>query len=190
MSDVLRIVAEFRERDTATPVLLMGYLNSIERMGYREFVARASEAGIDGVIVVNLPPEEAGEFATLMRQSDLDIIFLIAPTTTPSRIELIASRASGFIYYVALRGVTGANHLSTDGIAEQIAKIRACTDLPVMVGFGIKDGASARKVAPLADGVVVGSSLVMTMERLAREPGLIAAALEAQVRDIRAAIDR
>jgi tryptophan synthase alpha chain len=190
LSDVLGIVAEFRERDAATPVLLMGYLNSVERMGYREFVGRASEAGVDGIVVVNLPPEEAGEFGTMMREAGLDIIFLIAPTTTTSRIEVIASRASGFIYYVALRGVTGAHNLTTDGIAEQIAKIRACTAVPVMVGFGIKDGASARMVAPFADGVVVGTSLVTTMERYTREPAAIPAALEAQVRDIRSAIDR
>jgi tryptophan synthase alpha chain len=190
MSDMLRIVAEFRERDSTTPVLLMGYLNSVERMGYREFVNRAVEAGVDGMVVVNLPPEEAGEFGVLMRDRGLDIIFLIAPTTTPSRIETIASRASGFIYYVALRGVTGANHLTTDGIAEQIAMIRECTDVPVMIGFGIKDGSTARRVAPLADGVVVGTALVMTMERHTREPAVIPAALEAQVRDIRTAIDQ
>jgi tryptophan synthase alpha chain len=190
LSDVLRMVAEFRERDATTPVLLMGYLNSVERMGYREFVNRALDAGVDGMVVVNLPPEEAGEFGSLMRERGLDIIFLIAPTTTPSRIETIASRASGFIYYVALRGVTGATHLTTDGIAEQIAKIRACTDVPVMVGFGIKDGAAARMVAPLADGVVVGTSLVTTMEQHTRQAAAIPAALEAQVRDIRTAIDR
>jgi len=190
LSDVLDMVAQFRRDDTKTPVLLMGYLNSVERMGYREFVDRAVEAGVDGVIIVNLPPEEAHEFATLMRARDLDIIFLIAPTTTPGRIEAIAARASGFIYYVALRGVTGANHLTTDGIAEQIGKIRACTDVPVMVGFGIKDGATASRVAPLADGVVVGSSIVSTMERLQREPTRIPAALEAQVKEIRTAIDR
>ena len=190
LTDVLDIVAQFRRDDIDTPVLLMGYLNSIERMGYGQFVDRAVKAGIDGVIVVNLPPEEAREFAALMRERDLDIIFLVAPTTTPSRIETIAGRASGFIYYVALRGVTGANHLTTDGIAEQIEKIRACTDVPIMVGFGIKDGASASRVAPLADGVVVGSSIVSTMERLRHEPTKIPAALEAQVKEIRAAIDR
>jgi tryptophan synthase alpha chain len=190
LTDVLDMVAQFRNDDRDTPVLLMGYFNSIERMGYREFVARAVEVGVDGVIMVNLPPEEAHEFASLMRARDLDVVFLIAPTTTPSRIRTIAAQASGFIYYVALRGVTGANHLTTDGIAEQIAKIRACTDVPIMVGFGIKDGASASRVAPLADGVVVGSAIVTTMERLQREPAKIPAALEAQAREIRSAIDR
>lgn len=187
--DVLDIVAQFRTDDATTPVLLMGYFNSVERMGYRQFVDRAIAAGVDGMIVVNLPPEEAGEFGTVMREHDLDLIFLIAPTSTPSRIERIASQASGFIYYVALRGVTGANHLAVDGVGEQIEKIRARTSLPIMVGFGIKDGASARMVAPLADGVVVGSSIVMTMERWHDEPARIPAALEAQVREIRTAID-
>ena len=190
LSDVLDIVKQFRKDDANTPVLLMGYLNSFERMGYREFVDRAAKAGVDGVIVVNLPPEEAREFAALMHERDLDIVFLIAPTTTPGRIETIAARASGFIYYVALRGVTGANHLTTDGIAEQIERIRACTDVPIMIGFGIKDGASASRVAPLADGVVVGSSIVSTMESLQKEPMKIPAALEAQVKEIRTAIDR
>jgi tryptophan synthase alpha chain len=188
--DVLDIVREFRERDTQTPVLLMGYLNSVERMGYRSFVDRAAAAGVDGLIIVNLPPEESGELRPLMRERGLDLIFLIAPTTTPARIELIAPQASGFIYYVALKGVTGANHLRTDGIGEQIGRIRAHTDLPVMIGFGIKDGSTARLVAPLGDGVVVGSSLVTTMERHQLHPELIAAALREQVREIRTAIDQ
>jgi tryptophan synthase alpha chain len=187
--DVLDIVREFRERDAQTPVLLMGYLNSVERMGYRTFVDRAVGAGVDGMIIVNLPPEESGELRGLMRAQDLDLIFLIAPTTTADRIELIAPQASGFIYYVALKGVTGANHLRTDGIAAQIERIREHTDLPVMIGFGIKDGASARLVAPLADGVVVGSSLVTTMELNQNEPQRIAPALTTQVQEIRTAID-
>ena len=187
--DVLDIVREFRERDTTTPVLLMGYLNSIERMGYRAFVERAVVAGVDGMIVVNLPPEESTELLELMRARDLDLIFLIAPTTTPERIDLIAPLASGFIYYVALKGVTGANHLSTEGIGDQIERIRARTELPIMIGFGIKDGATARRVAPLADGVVVGSSLVITMELNQHQPERIAAALNGQVQEIRAAID-
>ncbi len=188
LSDVLEIVATFRRQDARTPVLLMGYLNSVERMGYRTFVDRASAAGVDGAIIVNLPPEESGELRQIMRAQDLDLIYLIAPTTTPARIQLIARHASGFVYYVALKGVTGANHLKTDGIAAQIERIRAHTDLPVMVGFGIKDGATARLVAPLADGVVVGSSLVTTMAR--NRPGDIPGALNAQAREIRTAIDQ
>ena len=187
---VLDMVREFRAQDTSTPVLLMGYLNSVERMGYGEFVARAADAGVDGMILVNLPPEEAGELAQLMRARKLDLIFLVAPTTTPERIALIAAQASGFIYYVALKGVTGANHLRTEGIAEQIERIRACTELPIMIGFGIKDGAAARLVAPLADGVVVGSALVTTMERKQLQPQQIPDSLTSQLREIRAVLDR
>jgi len=189
LADILDIVTEFRAQDATTPVLLMGYLNSIERMGYGEFVNRAAAAGVDGLILVNLPPEEAGELLESMRARGLELIFLIAPTTTPERIRLIAGHAGGFIYYVALKGVTGATHLRIDGIAEQIARIRSHTDIPIMIGFGIKDGTSARMVAPLADGVVVGSSLVTTMERLEREPERIPPALREQILEIRTAID-
>ena len=187
--DILDVVREFRAEDAMTPVLLMGYLNSVERMGYREFVNRAAAAGVDGLVIVNLPPEEAGELLELMRARGLELIFLVAPTTTPQRIGLIAAKAGGFIYYVALKGVTGAMHLRTDGIAEQIARIRSHTDLPIMIGFGIKDGTSARMVAPLADGVVLGTSLVATMERHQQEPQRIASALREQIQEIRTAID-
>jgi len=189
LADILDVVRDFRADDTATPVLLMGYLNSVERMGYREFVNRAASAGVDGVIFVNLPPEEAIELRDLMRAREMDLIFLIAPTTTPERVRVIAGHAGGFIYYVALKGVTGASHLRTDGIAEQIALIRSHTDLPIMIGFGIKDGGTARMVAPLADGVVVGTSLVTTMERHQQQPERIAPALRKQLRENRTAID-
>jgi tryptophan synthase alpha chain len=189
LTDILEVVQQFRAEDATTPVLLMGYLNSVERMGYREFVNRAVAAGVDGMVLVNLPPEEAGELLELVRARGLELIFLIAPTTTPERIGLIAKQAGGFIYYVALKGVTGASHLRADGISEQIARIRSHTDLPIMIGFGIKDGASARMVAPLADGVVLGTSLVNTMERHQHEPDRIPAALEGQLREIRTAID-
>ena len=189
LTDVFEMVREFRARDAVTPVLLMGYLNSIERMGYREFVTRAADAGIDGMIVVNLPPEEARELHALMRAREMNLIFLIAPTSTPARIERIAAEASGFIYYVALKGVTGANDIRTDGIADQVARIRAHSDLPIMVGFGIKDGATARAIGMLADGVVVGTALVTTMEHNQRQPERIAPALTTQLAEIRAALD-
>ena len=189
LADILDLVSEFRSQDATTPVLLMGYLNSVERMGYREFVDRAAAAGVDGMVLVNLPPEEAGELLELTRARGLELIFLIAPTTTPDAIRLISGQAGGFIYYVALKGVTGASHLRTDGIAEQIARIRAHTDLPIMIGFGIKDGTSARMVAPLADGVVLGTSLVTTMERHQHAPDRIASALREQLLEIRTAID-
>ncbi len=187
--DVLEMVREFRTLDTTTPVLLMGYLNSIERMGYQEFVTRAADAGVDGMIVVNLPPEEAHELRELARAREMNLIFLIAPTSTPARIERIAADASGFIYYVALKGVTGANDLKSDGIAEQIARIRAHSALPIMVGFGIKDGATARSIGTLADGVVVGTALVTTMDHNQGQPERIAPALTTQLLEIRAALD-
>lgn len=187
--DVIELVREFRTRDTATPVLLMGYLNSIERMGYRVFVSRAADAGIDGMILVNLPPEEAHDLHAMMRAREMNLIFLVAPTSTPARIERIAAEASGFIYYVALKGVTGSNALRTDGISEQVARIREHTDLPIMVGFGIKDGATARAIGPLADGVVVGTALVTTMADNLQQPERIAPALKAQLLELRAALD-
>lgn len=187
--DVLAMVSEFRERDTATPIVLMGYLNSFERMGYGPFVERAARAGVDGLIVVNLPPEEATELRQLMRAHQMDLIFLVAPTSTPKRIERIVSDASGFVYYVSLKGVTGADHLRHEGIREQVARIRKYTTLPVMVGFGIKDGVAARAIAAMADGVVIGSVLVNTMERSRAEPDAIPAALRAQVGEFRSAMD-
>ena len=188
--DIFAMVSRFRERDQTTPIVLMGYLNSVERMGYRLFVERAQKAGVDGLIVVNLPPEEAGELRQLMLAHELDLIFLVAPTSTSTRIAAIAAQASGFVYYVSLKGVTGADHLRQDGIAAQVSRIREHTALPVMVGFGIKDAESARSVAALADGVVIGSVLVTTMELHRSETDLIPAALQAQVAAMRAALDR
>jgi tryptophan synthase alpha chain len=188
--DILDMVARFRERDQKTPIVLMGYLNSVERMGYREFVERAAKAGVDGLIVVNLPPEEAGELRQLMLAYSLDLIFLVAPTSTGLRIASIAAQASGFVYYVSLKGVTGADHLRHDGVAGQVGRIREHTALPVMVGFGIKDADTARAIAELADGVVIGTILVTTMERHRAQPELIPGALQAQVATIRTALDR
>jgi len=185
----LAIVREFRRDDADTPIVLMGYLNPIERFGYAEFVAAAAAAGVDGLIILNLPPEAADDVRAMMREHDLDLIFLVAPTTTAARVSFIAERATGFVYYVSLKGVTGADHLRLDGIAEQVARIRAATALPVMVGFGIKDGASARAVARLADGVAVGSALVTTMERHGDDLERMCAALREQIGEMRNAID-
>jgi tryptophan synthase alpha chain len=185
----LEIVRDFRRADAATPIVLMGYLNPIERFGYREFVAVAASAGVDGLIIVNLPPEAADEMRQAMHPHELDLIFLVAPTTTADRIALITARAAGFVYYVSLKGVTGADHLRLDGIAGQVARIRRETDLPVLVGFGIKDAAAARRVAQVADGVVIGSALVDTMERLGDDRAAMCTALQAQARELRLAID-
>lgn len=188
LTDVLAAVSAFRKVDAATPVLLMGYLNVFLKMGLERFCRGAALAGVDGVIVVNMPPEEAGEFRAQLTAQGLDLVLLLAPTTTTSRAAVIAAAASGFLYYVSYKGVTGARHLDTDSIARQLARLRpALGDLPLLVGFGIKDGATAAQVARHADGVVVGSALVETMggTRTADIP----ARLTAQVREIRAALD-
>lgn len=160
LHDVLSMVRQFRQQDNTTPIVLMGYLNPIEIMGYKDFAEQASQAGVDGVLVVDMPPEEAGGFTTLMTQYDINTIFLISPTTDSERIAKINEYASGYLYYVSLKGVTGANTLDIDSVNEKLQLIRSITDLPVGVGFGIKDGETAQAVARIADAVVVGSALV------------------------------
>lgn len=160
LHDVLKMVKQFRQQDTVTPIVLMGYLNPIEIMGYSAFANQAAEAGVDGVLVVDMPPEEAEEFTGLMNQHDINTIFLVSPTTDSRRIAKINQFASGYLYYVSLKGVTGANTLDIDSVKEKLQQIRSITDLPVGVGFGIKDGETAQAVARIADAVVVGSALV------------------------------
>ena len=189
LADVLGMVADFRSTDSTTPVVLMGYLNSVLRMGYEPFARAAKHAGVDGLIMVNLPPEEAQPVQQALRGEDIDLIFLVAPTTTRRRASTIAARASGFIYYVSLKGVTGADHIQTSSVEEKVTALREVCDLPIQVGFGIKDAASAKAVAQVADGVVVGSVLVDAMGRLAGDPSAIPAALEGQVKILRDAID-
>jgi tryptophan synthase alpha chain len=188
LASVLACVREFRTRDDRTPVVLMGYANPIERYGVPRFVADAAAAGVDGVLVVDYPPEECEAFAAQLRASGLDAIFLLAPTSTDERIRAVGRMASGFVYYVSLRGVTGAGHLDTGAVAQAVPRIRAHVKVPVGVGFGIRDGASARAVAQVADAVVIGAALV---GRLAGEPRDNAAASAAAfIADIRAAMDR
>ena len=160
LSDVLAMVAEFRIKDSETPVVLMGYANPIEVMGCSVFAEAAQRAGVDGVLTVDMPPEEASESNAIFRQHGLDTIFLIAPTTSNQRTEQICAMATGYIYYVSLKGVTGAGHLDTAEVESKVGFIKQTTDLPVCVGFGIKDADSARTIAKYADGVVVGSVLV------------------------------
>ncbi len=160
LSDVIEMVKQFRNDDNDTPVVLMGYLNPIEIMGYKRFAELVSDAGVDGVLIVDMPPEEATEFTALMTEHEINTIFLISPTTSAERIEKINKFASGYLYYVSLKGVTGANTLDIDSVTEKLQQIRAITDLPVGVGFGIKDGITARAVSRVADAVVVGSALV------------------------------
>jgi len=165
LSRVLDMVREFRASDNTTPLVLMGYANPVEHMGHAAFADAASAAGVDGSLIVDIPPEEVEALGSELRRAGMDNIFLVAPTTPEARVASIAARASGFIYYVALKGVTGAGNLDTDDVASHVATIRRHTDLPVAVGFGIKDAASAVRVGAIADGVVVGSALVDLLAR-------------------------
>ena len=162
---VLDLVREFRRDNTETPVVLMGYANPIERFGHDAFAEASADAGVDGLITVDLPPEEAERLDNALIQVGIDNIFLISPTTAYERIKTIVARARGFIYYVAVKGVTGSGRLDVDEVAERVAVIRGLTDLPVAVGFGIKDAESAQRVAGVADAVVVGSALIDEMVR-------------------------
>ena len=162
---VLDLVREFRRDNTETPVVLMGYANPIERFGYDAFAEASADAGVDGLITVDLPPEEVERLDNALIQVGIDNIFLISPTTAYERIKTIVARARGFIYYVAVKGVTGSGRLDVDEVAERVAVVRGLTDLPVAVGFGIKDAESAQRVAGVADAVVVGSALIDEMVR-------------------------
>lgn len=189
LRDVLGMVREFRRRDDVTPVVLMGYLNPVEMMGYDTFAQAAQEAGVDGVLTVDLPPEEAAGLVDALRGRQLDPIFLIAPTSTPERIERICANASGFVYYVSLKGVTGAATLDVAAVAASLAQIRTVTALPIGVGFGIRDADAAARVAGIADAVVVGSALVKTVEAGAARPQDIAGQVGRQLAAMRAAMD-
>jgi tryptophan synthase alpha chain len=164
LKDVLTTVVAFRRTDAVTPVVLMGYANPIEAMGTTTFADRAREAGVDGVLVVDYPPEEAGEFAALLEERDVAAIFLLSPTTPETRIALVAKIARGYVYYVSLKGVTGAGHLDTADVARKLAEIRKHVALPVGVGFGIRDAASAQAIAADADAVVIGSRIIQEIE--------------------------
>ncbi len=160
---VLELVTEFRRENDQTPVLLMGYANPVERMGYAAFADAAAQAGLDGLLTVDIPPEEVATLNRELQRVGIDNIFLVAPTTPAQRMQRIADEASGFIYYVSLKGVTGAGHIDTEAVRARLTQIRSHTALPIAVGFGIKDAQSARALAGSADGVVVGSALVDTV---------------------------
>ena len=192
LRDVLALVTRFRETNAVTPIILMGYANPVERMGYSTFADACADAGVDGVITVDLPPEEVAALNEELKRVSVDNIFLISPTTPSARVATIATAASGFIYYVAVKGVTGSGQLDTDEVAHNLGGIRAVTDLPVAVGFGIKDATSAKAIAALADGVVVGSALVDTVAKQIADGADKAQALAAGIdliADIRKGVD-
>lgn len=189
LTDILAMVAAFRQTDQTTPVVLMGYLNPIEIMGYATFAKAAQTAGVDGVLTVDLPPEEGGDVLPLFREHGLDPIFLVSPTTPSVRMQSIAAAASGFIYYVSLKGVTGANTLDVGQVADRIGQIRAFTSLPLGVGFGIKDAATAAAVAGVADAVVVGSAIINQVEATPDDHAIIMNRISDLLSSMRQAMD-
>jgi tryptophan synthase alpha chain len=187
LHDVLEIVKNFREQNQTTPVVLMGYLNPIEIMGYETFVVQAESVGVDGVLTVDMPPEEMRQFAELLRSHTLAPIFLLAPTTTTERIKRIVAQASGYLYYVSLKGVTGSANIDMTSVAKKVAEIRQNTELPIGVGFGIKDAESAAKVAQVSDAVIVGSALVKLVETTPKDQLLDT--VSAFLKELRQAMD-
>lgn len=165
LRDVLEVVRRFRERDTQTPVVLMGYCNPVHKMGYEQFAQAAAQAGVDGVLTVDHPIETITPLQEALQQHNIDCIFLLAPTTTEERMQAIAQKASGFVYYVSLKGVTGSAQLDTTDVANKIAVLRRYISLPIGVGFGISDARSAAQIAAVADAVIVGSRIVKEIEQ-------------------------
>jgi tryptophan synthase alpha chain len=187
LADVLNFVVDFRKKDSTTPVVLMGYANPIEAMGVEKFVAAAKAAGVDGVIVVDYPPEECGPFADLCGKAGIDCIFLLAPTSTDARIREVARVGTGYLYYVSLKGVTGVKSVDAEEVAAQLPRLRSASKLPVGVGFGIKDAESARAIGRIADAVIIGSRIVQEIESAGA--GQAVARVKALLAPIRKALD-
>lgn len=187
LKDVLTMVAEFRKSDAYTPVVLMGYANPVEAMGYEKFTARARECGIDGVLTVDYPPEECAEWAGYLKRQQIDAIFLLSPTTPQARIERVAEMAQGYVYYVSLKGVTGALNLDLNDVINKLAQLRSIISIPIGVGFGIRDGTTAKAVAEVADAVVVGSRIIEEIESSSK--GEVLTNVYHLVKSLRSAID-
>jgi tryptophan synthase alpha chain len=187
--DVLQLVAEFRKLDQETPVVLMGYLNPVEKMGYENFAQQASTCGIDGTIIVNLPPEEATDLSCYLEQYDIESVYLLAPTTTPERAGRISSKSRGFVYYVSLKGTTGAGSLDTAEVSEKVRALKKIVTMPLFVGFGIKNGPTAAAVAQESDGVVVGSVIVDHMALHENNIAELETSVVTLVKEIRSALD-
>ena len=188
LKQIFELVAEFRKSNHNTPVVLMGYANPIEALGYKKFIDLAEASGVDGVLVVDYPPEESVELAKHLESHHIDPIYLLSPTTTEARIEQVAKLSRGYVYYVSLKGVTGAKHLDLSDVAKKLPQIRACTKLPVGVGFGVRDAQTAKAVAELADAVVVGSRIVEEVENSTKQEVL--SRVSALVKELRQAIDQ
>ncbi len=189
LRDVINMVKAFRETDQDTPVVLMGYLNPVEVMGYEAFAKVASQAGVDGLLTVDMPPEEATEMLVHLQRYEIDPIFLLAPTSNSVRMEKIAQSASGFVYYVSLKGVTGAASLDVSSVETKVGEIRQHTDMPIGVGFGISNAESAAAVSKIADAVVVGSVLVKQIAANKDTPEKIVPALSITLSEMRKAMD-
>jgi tryptophan synthase alpha chain len=191
MTQVLAMVRTFRERDNATPVVLMGYANPVERYdlhhGAGSFIRDAAAAGVDGLLVVDYPPEECEAFAAQLKAAGMDLIFLLAPTSTPQRMQQVARIASGYVYYVSLKGVTGAGHLDTDAVGQMLPRIREHVSIPVGVGFGIRDAATAQAIGRVADAVVIGTRIIQLAEGQPRDK--VVPAVASFLREIRQALD-
>lgn len=189
LRDVIAMVTEFRTKNADTPVVLMGYLNPVEAMGYETFAKAAQQAGIDGVLMVDMPPEESGDNARIFAEHELDIIYLIAPTTTDARISEIAKYSTGYVYYVSIKGVTGSAAIDVDDVSKKLERIRSRVSIPVGVGFGINNGEAAAAVATVADGVIVGSALVNKIAANADNPAKAITEVKAVLAEMRAAMD-
>ena len=188
LENVLEMVAEFRKTDNETPVILMGYANPVESIGYQKFSAKAKECGVDGVLVVDYPPEECEEWLESLKLNRIDAIFLLSPTTPERRIQQVAKRAQGFVYYVSLKGVTGAAHFDLNEVERKLTDLRAHISIPIGVGFGIHDSVTARAVSELADAVVVGSRIIKEIEKSSKEEILMN--VSGLVKSLRSAIDK
>ncbi|WP_328189868.1 tryptophan synthase subunit alpha [Marinobacter sp. OP 3.4] len=189
LRQVTAMVKTFREQDPHTPVVLMGYLNPMEAMGYEAFADAAADAGVDGILTVDLPPEEADEVAPLFTQRQMDSIFLLSPTTTDDRIRAISEHSSGYVYYVSIKGVTGAASIDVEEVGRKVANVHRITALPVGVGFGIRDAETAAAVGKVSDGVIVGSVLVDTIARHQSDPAGLKQALTDLLHPMREALD-
>ena len=189
LRDTLGMVRSFRQRDEDTPVILMGYQNPVETLGTREFARLARQSEADGVLTVDLPVEQAGQALETYREHGLDTVFLIAPTTSEARIKKICEASSGLIYYVSLKGVTGAGHMDISEVKNKVREIKQHSSLPLGVGFGVRDAESARDIASIADAVIVGSALIRQIEAHLSDPDTMKKKVADLLRDMREALD-